>query len=93
MNEILVGGFALAVVLAALQGVVFSAIGKEYKPLISAAMGVGLGFIAMWGTQHPPFEPSTWLTFGIGGFMAAMTSSGAYSWIKRREKKDSDELL
>lgn len=85
-SEIVVGGFTLAAVLTALQGVIYQAlpIPDRLKPAISGALGITMGLVAMWGTQTLPYTPSTILFFTVGGFMTAAASSGIYSWIKPR---------
>lgn len=85
-TELVVGGFTLAAVLTALQGVVYGCfpIPDKYKPLCSALLGVGLGVFAMWGSGIP-FSPKNLTTYAVGGFMVAATSSGIYSWVKSRK--------
>jgi hypothetical protein len=85
-SEIVIGGFTLAAVLTALQGVIYQAfaIPDKLKPAISGILGVAMGLVAMWGTQTYPYSPAVILAFTVGGFMTAAASSGIYSWIKPR---------
>ena len=90
-TELILGGFTLAAVLTALQGVVYGSvpIPDKHKPLASACLGTGLGLLAMVGSVPPPFEVATVLTYSVGGFMVAATSSGIFSWVKNRKKEIS----
>ena len=85
-TELVLGGFTLAAVLTALQGVVYGSvpIPDKHKPLASAVLGVSLGILTMWGSGIA-FTPTTITTYAVGGFMVAATSSGIYSWVKSRK--------
>jgi hypothetical protein len=84
--NVMLGAYSVPVILTVVLGAIYKAVPQvpdRFKPLIAAAVGVGLGIGAMYYNIEGPFTVANWIDYCLYGFMVGASAVGLWEMSKK----------
>ena len=85
-NDVMLGAYSVPVILTVILGAIYKALPQvpdRYKPLIAAAVGVGLGIGAMFYNVEGSLTVANWIDYILYGFMVGASAVGLWEMSKK----------